>query len=105
MLEEIGQSELVKRLIRDGLRGKGAGTPEQRVNEKAGSANDGAHRQGTQGEREEKPLHADEPSPARQNRPALRVVNGKCEPTRPQSERLPPLGVGSHLTLIIGGKL
>jgi len=41
-----------------------------------------------------------EPSPERHFQPVLHVNNGKCEPTQPQSERLPPLGVGSHLTLI-----
>lgn len=42
-----------------------------------------------------------DPSPAR-GRPVLRlIVSSKCEPTHTQSERLPPLGVGSHLVLVV----
>lgn len=40
------------------------------------------------------------PSTARSHPVLTLVVSNKCEPTRPQSERLPPLGVGSHLVLV-----
>jgi hypothetical protein len=33
---------------------------------------------------------------------ALMLVSSRCEPTQPQSERVcPPLGVGSHLMLVV----
>lgn len=66
-------------LMRQGLRGKGAVTPEPHMNEKAGRSRNGAAPQVTLASREEIGLcHTDEPSSARQGRPVLCVVNDKC---------------------------
>jgi len=50
------------------------------LNKKAGRSPKGAARRVTQGEREEKPRHADVPSPER-HRPVLAVVSSRQRPT------------------------
>jgi hypothetical protein len=70
-------------------------------NERAGRSRNGAARQSDAGDfREENESRlADEPSPARQSRPVLRVVNAKDGRTHVH-ERLPLLGVRPSLVLV-----
>lgn len=118
---DFRDSDIYRALTRDGLRGKGAGTPERRVNEKAGSASFGAHRQveasaPVSGEEDRKRRHSpmthepreedtahDGPSPARQNRPVLAVVNSRNG--RAHAPRVSPPGARPFLVLLRGGKL
>lgn len=87
-------------LMRQGLRGKGAGTPEPHVNEKAGRSRNGAAPQVTLASREEIGLcHTDEPSSARQGRPVLCVVNDKDGRARPKASSA-RLGARPSLALV-----
>lgn len=91
-------------LVRQGMTRVAVGAADTRGMKEAGRSRNGAAPQvNADAPREEiGGHHADVgPSPERQHRPVLRVVSSKCEPTRPQSERLPPLGVGSHLVLVV----
>lgn len=104
-------------LARCGMHDRTAGTGLVVLNKGPGAASDGAHggvvadapggikhppigRQGG-----ERPMGNSGKGPG-VNAPAksftvLRLVSSRCEPTRPQSERKPPLGVGSHLMLVV----
>jgi hypothetical protein len=88
-------------LVRQGIEAGRAGNTGRHGMKKAGRGQSGAAPQDTLGmSREEDRCLTDVPSPERQTRPVLRVINGKGGYARPQSERLPPLGAYPSLQLV-----
>jgi hypothetical protein len=96
----IPVSDALKELLcRHGMSAKSLAGDEAR-NERAGRGQSGAAPQVTLGmSREEDRCLTDEPSPQRQQRPVLRVINGKCLP-RVKTPCSPSNALGRHLQLV-----
>ncbi|MET3925646.1 hypothetical protein [Devosia sp. 2618] len=96
--------ELRAWLTRKGLSAGSAGTDEGAGMKRLASDSEALGQQVTKSPREEEDSGLPNvPSPRRQTRPVLRVVNGKGG--RTHGARVAPLGVRPSLTLVIGGKV